>query len=144
RVRLHLRGDFLNALNHPVFAPVPNASGSDLFSQPSQAKLTAAQYNAWAAFNNQPLAGSSAGLAEMNQINGQITSNLNGAGVLPANFFTVALPAGFATSNANAFDIRTVQGLKLYRLRQSFNQGFGGLYTPQIQRTIEFAIKIYF
>ncbi len=144
RFRLQLRGDFLNALNHPVFAPVPNASGSDLFSQPSQAKLTAAQYNAWAAFNNQPLAGSSAGLAEMNQINGQITSNLNGAGVLPANFFTVALPAGFATSNANAFDIRTVQGLKLYRLRQSFNQGFGGLYTPPIQRTIEFAIKIYF
>ena len=41
----------------------------------------------------------------------------------------VPVPQGFATKDANSFDITTPGGYKLYRLRQAYANG-GGLYVP--------------
>ena len=39
-------------------------------------------------------------------------------GALPLDFFSARIPEGFASRTANSFDIRTLEGLKLYRARQ--------------------------
>jgi len=45
--------------------------------------------------------------------------------------------------NANSFDITTLDGFKLYRLRQAL--GTTGLYTPSGQsRYIQLGLKIFF
>jgi len=53
---------------------------------------------------------------------------------------------GFATTNQNAFDITTLQGLKLYRLRQNYDANFGtlGANLPYQPRYIQFGLKVFF
>jgi hypothetical protein len=60
------------------------------------------------------------------------------------------LPNGFFSRNANSFDISTLEGLKLYRMRQSYTPdrwgfldvtGSRSAYTP---RFIQVALKLYF
>ena len=142
--RLQFRFDFLNALNHPTFAVVPNSGGgADFMGAPSTATLTTAAYGTWAAANNQPAYTTTAGTALYNQIVNNVNSyKVNG--VLPANFFTVPLPANFYGTPANSYDITTVQGYKNYQLRQAYSTSFGTLYNNSAPRFIQFGVKLYF
>jgi hypothetical protein len=87
----------------------------------------------------------------MAQINQIITGNrIPGTQVLRKDFFHVPVPEGFFSMSANQFDLTTVQGIQLYRMRQAYTPdrwGFlsvaGGRsgYTP---RFIQIALKLYF
>ena len=78
--------------------------------------ITAAEYNAWATFNSQPLSTTPAGAA----IAGADTferecyssnwSSRSAEWRLPLDFFHVPLPQGFATRDPLTFDIRTLEG----------------------------------
>jgi hypothetical protein len=144
RRRLQFRVDFLNALNHPVFAVVPNnGGGADFMGAPSTATLTTAAYNTWAAANNQPAYTTTAGTALYNQIVANVNAQKVG-GVLPANFFTVPLPANFYGTSANSYDITTISGYKNYQLRNAYSTSFGTLYNSSSPRFIQFGVKLYF
>jgi hypothetical protein len=106
--------------------------------------MTAAQYDSWAAYNNQPLSNTTAGAQQLAQIQSFITSNRNGKGALPAEFWTVPVPAGFATKNPNSYDIRTLNGFKFYSLANTYNTTFGTMSVKSIPRYIQFGLKIYF
>ena len=69
------------------------------------------------------------------------------SGALPLDFFHVPLPQGFATRDPLSFDIRTLNGYKLYRIRQTYDTNFGtltGVFPAQNPRYIQFGIKIIF
>ena len=142
--RLQFRFDFLNALNHPTFAVVPNSGGgADFMGAPSTATVTTAAYGTWAAANGQPAYTTPAGTALYNQIvNNVNTYKVNG--VLPANFFSVPLPTNFYGTPANSYDITTVQGYKNYQLRHAYSTTFGTLYNNSSPRFIQFGVKLYF
>jgi hypothetical protein len=142
--RIQFRVDLLNALNHPVFAVVPNnGGGADFMGAPSTATLTTAAYNTWAAANNQPAYTTTAGTALYNQIVANV-NNQKVNGVLPANFFTTPLPTNFYGTPANSYDITTTQGYKLYQLRNAYSTSFGTLYNSSTPRFIQFGVKLYF
>jgi hypothetical protein len=145
-VRVQLRTDLLNALNHPVFALPTGYGGNNSVNTgaPSLTPITAAQYDAWAKYNNQPLSTDPAGAALLAQVQGFVTNNRNAKGSLAADFFTIPVPQGFATKNLNSFDITTLNGYKLFALKNSYNQGFGDLGVKSIPRYIQFGLKIYF
>ena len=63
---------------------------------------------------------------------------------LPADFFHARLPQGFATTSANSFDITSIDGYKLYRLRQAYGQGFGQLVSVNNPRYIQIGLKFFF
>ena len=143
--RLQLRVDFLNAFNHPNFRVLPNNSGNtDVWGNTiSTANLSASEYDQWASANGQPASTTTAGQAMLTQVNNM----LNGAktnGVLPVNFYTIQLPKNFWGSAASTFDITTLQGIKLFRLRNALNTGFGDLYNYGLPRYIQFGVKLYF
>jgi len=143
--RLQLRMDALNIFNHPVFQVYPsNAGGADFMGAPSTANLTTAAYNTWAAYNGQPLYSTTAGANIYNQVIAMVNAQKNAASVLPASFFTVPLPQGFATKNANSFDLTTVNGYKLYQLRNTYVANFGTLYQSGSPRYIQFSLKFSF
>ena len=87
----------------------------------------------------------------MGQINGIIASNrIQGTQSLRRDFFHVPVPEGFFSMNANQFDLTTVQGIQLYRMRQAYAPdrwgfldvtGSRSAYTP---RFIQVALKLYF
>jgi len=144
--KIQIRVDFINAFNHPNFRVfLNNAGGTDFMGAPSEANLTSAEFNAWAAQHPGTTAtlASVNALIQANRIPGSTT-------LLPNNFFSVPLPADFWSKNANQFDITTTDGLKLYRLRQAYNAGFGQLYYPaggsgfQTPRYIQFGLKLFF
>jgi hypothetical protein len=142
--RLQFRVDALNLLNHPVFRVFPNnAGGTDFMGAPSTANLTAAEYDTWARANNQPLSTTTAGTAQLNQIlamvNAQKTNN-----VLPTNFFAIPLPQNFYGTQANSYDITTLNGYKQYRLRNAYSTSFGDLYQRGGSRYIQFGLKLFF
>ena len=121
RIKFHV--DALNAFNHPLLR---NSNSTDLFgSQPTQATITAALYDSWAQFNGKPLSTTAQGQASLSQIQGFVTGNHLSSGALKPDFLTVQLPQGFALANPNSFDITTLNGYKLYRLKQSYTQSFG-------------------
>jgi hypothetical protein len=156
--RLQFRVDMLNAFNHPVFTPTSGTlnSANDFMGLPTeyanesgaQVPLTTNEYNAWATFNNQPLASTAAGAAKLKTIRDMVnvykisTAATNAS--LPVDFFHIQLPQGFATTNANAFDITTLNGFKLYRLRNAYGGSFGVLRELNQPRYIQFGIKITF
>jgi hypothetical protein len=145
--RIQFRVDALNALNHPTFRVFPNnAGGTDWNTSvaPSTAALTASDYNSWATLNNQPLAATTQGTANLAAINALLNSQKNTAGVLPTNFFSTPVPSDFWKLQPGNFDITTVQGLKLFRLRQAYNNSFGDLYNAGQPRFIQFGVKLYF
>jgi hypothetical protein len=143
--RLQFRADGLNLLNHPVFRVFPNnAGGTDFMGAPSVAALSAADYNTWATANNQPLAATAAGTAQLNSINAMVNSQKNAAGVLPTNFFAVPLAANFFGKQPASYDITTLAGFKQFRLRQAYNTSFGDLYQRGGSRYIQFGLKLFF
>ena len=142
--RLQFRVDLVNAFNHPVFRVTPNnGGGTDLFGAPMTGPMTSQEYDTWARVNNQALSNTSAGAAQLAQIQQLIIGNRTAGGALPLNFFSIPIPAGFTVKDANTFDVTNLNGFKLYRLRQSWGNG-GGLYAPGVQRYIQFGVKIFF
>ncbi|MGH9407348.1 MAG: carboxypeptidase regulatory-like domain-containing protein [Terriglobia bacterium] len=163
RVRIQLRVDALNVLNHPLFQlPFNNDGGtqaSDVFGgDVTNGNLTTAQYNTWATDNGQPLTKTSQGLAMYNgilsMVNAQRAAVPKGApsgtlGLLPANFYTVPVPQGFALMNPNSFNIATLSGYKLYQVKNNYgNPGAFGQLTQNANiapaRYIQFGIRIFF
>jgi hypothetical protein len=142
--RLQIRVDALNVLNHPTFAVYPNnAGGADFMGAPSTATLTTAAYNAWATANNQPLQSTTAGAAIYNGIVNMVNAQKTAGGALPANFFTLPLPANFYGTPANSYNITTLQGYKYYQLRNAYSTNFGTLYNNNTPRYIQFGVKFY-
>ncbi len=144
RRRLQFRMDLINAFNHPVFRVSPNnGGGTDLYTAPSTNPMTAAEYDTWARQNGQPLSTSTAGTVQLASIQQFITGNRNPTGALPVDFFSMQVPQGFVSKDANSFDVRNMDGFKLYRLRQAWTNG-GQLYAPPVQRYIQFGVKLFF
>jgi hypothetical protein len=110
--------------------------------------ITTTEYNAWATINNQPQASTTAGAAQLAQIRNMVNAfKLPGSGAaLPVNFFHLQLPQTFFATAFNGYDIRTLEGFKLYRLRQAYGtaNSFGQLRELGQPRYIQFGIKIYF
>jgi Carboxypeptidase regulatory-like domain len=143
--RVQLRVDLINAFNHPNFRTVPNDNGTDLMGLPAEAPITSAEYDAWARFNNRPLSTTADGQALMSRVQNLVIDRRLPSGALPLDFFRVQLPEGFATMNVNQFDVTTLDGYKLYRSRQAYNQGFGQLYVPNTNaRYIQIGIRFMF
>ena len=150
--RIQFRVDALNLLNHPTFRVFPNNQGGTDWnaSAPSVAALSTADYNTWAAANNQPLQSTTAGAAQLAQINSMVNAQktLNGVpsttGALPANFFSIPVGDNFFGKQPANFDITTLQGFKLFRLRQSYNTSFGDIYNAGTPRYIQFGVKVFF
>ena len=63
--RLQFRVDFLNAFNHPTFRVGPNNTFTDFVSQPNGGAISTGDYNTWAGANNQPLAATPEGAAQL-------------------------------------------------------------------------------
>jgi len=146
--RIQFRVDAINVLNHPNFG-FNNYGNGRMMTAPSQAALTAAEYNTWAAANNQPLSTTTAGAAQLAQIQNFVTgSYIKGTSILPADFFSSQLPPAFATTAPNNMDIRTPNGFKAYRMRQVYNTTFGNFSAnnggTESQRYIQFSMKLYF
>jgi hypothetical protein len=147
---LQFRIDAINALNHPNFTFASIGSGTGFTSgrgpgTPNQAPISVAEYNAWATFNNQPLQNTPAGAAIFRQAQNHVLNNRIGTGNLPADFYSIPVPTGFTQIPLNSFDIRTLEGYKLYRLSQSWDKNFGtlGLVNEQ-PRKIQWSVRFVF
>jgi hypothetical protein len=126
--------------------------------------ISAAEYNAWAAVNGRPLASTPAGQTILGQIRTMV-NNLRlpprpgqptGGGALPNNFFSIPLPQGFATKNPLTYDITTLEGFRLWRLRNNYEANFGTLTSGAVgnsfgspnpgtsQRYLQFGIRLIF
>ena len=143
-------------------------SGNECISDPSIVNLTAGcptvltqqrssvisttEYDAWATFNGRPLSSTPAGAALL----GSIRANADAlrlppragqtSGAMPDAFFHVQLPQGFGSANSLSYDITTLPGFKLYRLRQNYDGNFGTLTTASASngRYIQFGIRLIF
>lgn len=162
RRRIQLRVDLLNAFNHPNFQVtsgtlVNGNASNDFMGAPNEGTVSVsasgtatftpisnAEYDAWATLNSQPLSSTSAGAAQLKAIQNMVNSSRLPSGALPTDFFHIAVPTGFAVANANSFDIRTLNGFKLYRLKQAYGLGFGQLRELGQPRYIQFGLKVYF
>jgi outer membrane receptor protein involved in Fe transport len=158
--RINFRVDFINAFNHPnfrftntgntppAFGGLPTeltAENETINGVTRPSVITAAEYNTWATLNGQPLSTTPAGAAQLTAIRSNVNTQRLPSNALPLNFFNIQLPEGFATTNANTFDIRTIEGFKHYRLRQAYDANFGVLNTAFSQpRYIQFGIRIFF
>jgi hypothetical protein len=154
--------DAINAFNHPIFQFGRDSDNGEIFAAPSEALISNANYDSWVNFSpgTRPARSTPAGAALLAQINAMIRSyNTNPAGqqaaiVLPRDFFAVPVPQGFHSMNENTFDITTVQGLKLYRMKQAYTpdrwgylavtRGAGALAAPYTPRFFQIALKLYF
>lgn len=158
--RINFRVDLLNAFNQPAFrynntgntpfgfGTFPTEFVTETEPNPSggtrNAVISAAEYNTWATFNNQPLSTTAAGLAQLNAIRATVNAVRLPTNALPLNFFSLPVPEGFATRNALSFDIRTLEGFKHYRLRQTYDPNFGTLFAVNNPRYIQFGIRLFF
>jgi hypothetical protein len=114
---------------------------------PSTATLSTANYTVWANTNGQPAYNATAGTPGnvlYNQIVSMVNAQKNAAGVLPANFYTMPLPANFYGKAATSYDITTLNGYKLYQLRNAYATNFGTLYNSNTPRYMQFGVKLYF
>jgi hypothetical protein len=142
--RIQFRVDFINAFNHPNFrfnniGNTPPGFGG----LPNEALFTQNDINSWNAANP----GQTATLAQVNALlNNSRLPPFTGqtTGPLPLDFFHIAMPEGFSSRIPNSFDIRTLDGLKLYRLRQAYDANFGTLFAVPNPRYIQFGIRIFF
>jgi outer membrane receptor protein involved in Fe transport len=153
--RINFRVDLLNAFNHPNFrflntgntppgfGTFPTEITTETVGGVAQ-PITAAEYNTWATFNNQPLSTTAAGAAQLAAIRATVNATRLASGALPLDFFHTRIPQGFASANANSFDIRTLEGFKLFRLRQTYDPNFGTLREVQNPRYVQFGIRIFF
>jgi Carboxypeptidase regulatory-like domain len=135
---LQFRVDLLNALNHPNFRFVNTGNTPPGFGTlPNEANLTAAEITAWQNANPGQT-------ADITAVNSLLVANRLPSGAIPTAFFRVPIPAGFATKQATTYDIRTLEGLKLYRLRQAYDSNFGTLFAVNNPRYVQFGIKFVF
>ena len=135
---IQFRMDLLNAFNHPNFRFVNTGNTPPGFGGlPNEGLLAAADITAWQTANPGQT-------ADLTTVNNLIVNNRLSTGALPLDFFRVQLPEGFATRAATSFDIRTLEGLKLYRLRQAYDTNFGTLFAVNNPRYIQFGIKFVF
>jgi len=136
--KIQFRVDLINALNHPVFRFNNTGNTPPAFGGlPNEALLVQADINAW-------LTANPGKTATLTQVNNLIINSRLASGAIPLDFFHVRIPQGFATTNANAFDITTLDGLKLYRLRQAYDSNFGTLFVVPNPRYVQFGLKIFF
>ena len=168
--RINFRVDLLNAFNSPVFrfnntgntpfgfGTFPTEfNGNECISDPSlplsscsgaanqrPTVISEADFNAWATANGQPTVSMPGGRTLL----GEIRTNANAvrlpSGALPLDFFHVQVPQGFATSSPFSYNITTLQGYKLYRLRQTYDPNFGTLFAVNNPRYIQFGIRLFF
>jgi hypothetical protein len=132
------------------------------------AVISAGDYNAWAVFNGRPQTtdpnpvNAAAALAQLAAIRQMVDAFRlaprpgTTSGALPDNFFSIMLPQGFATANMNSFNITTLNGFKLFRLRQNYDGNFGTLTSGQVgtsfgspnpgtnSRYLQFGIRLIF
>jgi hypothetical protein len=141
--RINFRVDLLNAFNKPTFRY--NNTGNTPFgfgTLPTETALTLAEYNAWLTFNGRPtVIATDPGFIAVQALN---TNARLPSGAIPLNFFSVPVPEGFATRNANSFDVTTLAGQKLYRLRQTYDANFGTLFAVNNPRYLQFGIRLFF
>lgn len=157
--RLQIRVDAINVLNHPIFRTARLEDGGEIFVAPNEGTLSTADYDNWQRFDpvNRHARSTPEGAALFNDINNRIRGlNINpnraanpNAIILPSDFFHVPVPEGFHSMNANSFNVNTVEGLKLYRLRQAYTADRWGFLTSGRRsgydpRFIQFALKFYF
>jgi hypothetical protein len=135
--RIQFRVDLLNAFNHPNFRLSNTGSGTAGFTTniPTETNFTTAEITAYNAATGRNVTA--------DQVNALlIQSRVNN--ILPLDFFSIPVPPGFASTTPNSFDITTLEGLKLYRLRQVYDNNFGTLREVNSPRYIQFGIKVYF
>jgi hypothetical protein len=147
--RLQLRIDAINAFNHPIFRQLRDSDAGNILARPTESLLSASEFNAWADYNKKGRIGTPDGDALKALVDQLITSNrIPGTVALRRDFFAAKLPQGFHSSDARGYDITTVEGLQLYRLRQAYNQperwGSLAVRDPYTPRFIQFAVKFYF
>jgi Carboxypeptidase regulatory-like domain len=159
--RINIRVDLINAFNHPNFRFVNTGNTPPGFGTfPTEITteavggvpqpITAAEYDNWATFNNQPLSTTPAGATQL----AAVRANVNAvrlppaagsvSGALPLDFFHIQLPEGFATRDFRSFDIRTLEGFRLFRVRQTYDPNFGTLFAINNPRYVQFGIRIFF
>jgi outer membrane receptor protein involved in Fe transport len=159
RRRVNFRVDLINAFNHPNFRFVNTGNTPPGFGTfPTEitgecqvalvngvcptgqgAVITAAEFATWQAAS--PAARAGVTLAQVRNVVNPVRLP---SGALPVDFFHTQLPEGFATRLATDFDITTLQGFKLYRLRQTYDPNFGTLFAVNNPRYIQFGIRIFF
>jgi hypothetical protein len=146
--KVQFRVDMNNALNSPIFRTVSgNAStANDFMGLPDETPLSNADYDAWAAAAaGRPARSTADGAALLAKVQAFITGARLPSGAIPLDYYAgIKLPQGFATKDANSFDLGTLDGFKLYRLRRAYQTGFGNLRELQLPRYVQFGIKIYF
>jgi hypothetical protein len=152
-------------INNPgaPLSACPNPPAGQPATQRSSA-ISTAEYDAWALFNNQPLSTTSGGQVILGQIRQNVDNvrlparpgQPSGGGALPDTFFSVLVPQGFATTNPLTYDIRTLQGFQVWRLRQTYEANFGTLTSGQVgnsfgspnpgtsSRYLQFGIRLIF
>ncbi|HEY2933876.1 MAG TPA: carboxypeptidase regulatory-like domain-containing protein [Acidobacteriota bacterium] len=140
--RVQLRVDMINAFNHPNF----RLNNLDMGGLPDETPISTGDYDAWmAAASGRPARSTPTGAALFSQIQSFVTGSRLASGALPLDFFAnVRLPQGFASTDANAFDISTLAGFKLYRLRRAYDTNYGTLRETGLPRYVQFGLRIYF
>ncbi len=142
--RINLRVDLLNAFNHPNFRY--NNTGNTPFGMgtfPSETTINATEFATWQAFSP-----STRSAVTLTQVQTLVNATRTAAGALPLDFYHVQLPQGFATRDPLSFDITTLEGYKLYRIRQTYDANFGSLFAIQNgtggPRYLQFGVRIFF
>ena len=141
---------------------LPNTTSCNTAAQQRSSVISAGDYDAWATFNGQPLSNTAAGQVILGQIRAMVNAvrlpprpgQTAGNGALPDNFYSIQVPEGFATRNSLSYDIRTLEGFRLWRLRNNYDGNFGTLTSGAIafgspnpgtsQRYIQFGIRLIF
>ena len=141
---------------------LPNTTSCNTAAQQRSSVITAGEYDQWATFNGQPLSSTTAGQTILGQIRTMVNAvrlpprpgQTAGNGALPDAFYSIQVPEGFATRNSLAYDIRTLDGFRLWRLRNNYDGNFGSLTSGAIafgspnpgtsQRYIQFGIRLIF
>ena len=141
---------------------LPNTTSCNTAAQQRSSVISAGEYDQWAMFNNQPLSNTAAGQMILGQIRTMVNAvrlpprpgQTAGNGALPNNFYSIQVPQGFATRNSLSYDITTMEGFRLWRLRNQYEGNFGSLTSGGIafgspnpgtsQRYIQFGIRLIF
>src|SRR5437016_10651127 len=141
--RINFRVDLINAFNHPNFRYSNTGNTpAGMGTFPTESTISGTEFNTWVAFN--PTARSSVTLAQVQTL---VNATRTPTGGLPFDFFHVPLPQGFATRDPLSFDITTLEGYKLYRIRQTYDTNFGTLTgngPNTLPRYIQFGIRLFF
>lgn len=151
-------------------------NGSECLNDPSQpltacagaanqrtSVISEAEYTSWATLNGRPLLNTAEGRDLLGDIRGMVNDLRltprpgQTSGALPDNFFSIQLPQGFATRNSLTYDITTLEGFRLWRLRNNSYEGnFGTLTSGQVgnsfgspnpgtsSRYIQFGVRLIF